>query len=447
MAATIAPKLYVTIQYRKDAGNDDGHLGFASPYTKDAAFQKRKSTQDQWAYGGGTSIDIDEEDNVTYSAREGAKVDAASAFIGGWYPQVVKNEPVEGFEIAKSVRRYGWSGSGNVVWRITDPRGYDLEISSDNFASIISCVDMEKGKIKGKCVWGREGAKNVLLPEVSEPFQEALARTKKVNQKVGLKDIQIGDTVDLLTTKTSDDDSIAIYYGKMYFLCVEMGETMVNYGGHYGGSRMHSVFNGVFHLNREVKESYLFKSVKTGQFITLGSPKVSSIVNKLASPMDKHAMALQANAEYQANGKRVGDIYSVILISDTKIDVTKLEMHTVQRDDVTLEDWPLVEDYYSRTYLAQHGGKTYVTHYPGKYDRARDKALVLNEVVVSPNECVIEHIRTFVKGSSYGNGYYNGTRDSYNNNVLEKFDFADVKLFEINMHYGDIVGTVKYLRG
>ena len=59
MAATIASKLYVTIQYRKDAGNDDGHLGFASPYTKDAAFQKRKSTQDSWAYGGGTTIEID----------------------------------------------------------------------------------------------------------------------------------------------------------------------------------------------------------------------------------------------------------------------------------------------------------------------------------------------------------------------------------------------------
>jgi hypothetical protein len=444
MAATIAEKLYVTIQYRKDAGNDDGHLGFASPYTKDAAFQKRKSTQDQWAYGGGTSIDIDEEDNVTYSAREGAKVDAASAFIGGWYPQVVKNEPVEGFEIAKSVRRYGWSGSGNVVWRITDPRGYDLEISSDNFASIISCVDMEKGKIKGKCVWGREGAKNVLLPEASEPFQEALARTKKVNAKVSLKDIQIGDTVDLLTTKTSEDDSIAVYYGKMYFLSVENGTTEDTSNGHY---RSYPVFNGMYYLNREVKESYLFKSVKTGEFITLGTPKVSSIVNKLAKPIDKHAMALQANAEYQANGKRVGDIYSVILISDTKIDVTKLELHTDQRYDVTADNWPLVEDYYSRTYLAQLGDKLYLTNYPGKYDRARDKKLTLSEVVLSPNECVIQHIRTFVKGSGSYYGGYGGTRDSYNNHVLGEFNFTDLKLFEINMHYGDIVGTVKYLRG
>ena len=68
MAAVISEKLYVTIQYRKDAGNDDGHLGFASPYTKDAAFQKRKSTQDSWAYGGGCTIEIDENDDVTFTA-------------------------------------------------------------------------------------------------------------------------------------------------------------------------------------------------------------------------------------------------------------------------------------------------------------------------------------------------------------------------------------------
>lgn len=200
MAATIAKQLYVTIQYRKDAKNEDGHLGFASPYTKDAAFQKRKATQDSWAYCG-SKITIDENDDITFTANANSGVDAASAFIGGWYPKIVDNDPVEGFEIAQSIRRYGWSGSGNVVWRITDPRGFDLEISSDNFASIISCVDMQKGKIAGKCVWGREGSKNVLLPEVSEPFQEALVRTKKVNSKVSLKDVQLGDTVEVLTAK------------------------------------------------------------------------------------------------------------------------------------------------------------------------------------------------------------------------------------------------------
>jgi hypothetical protein len=442
MAATISEKLYVTIQYRSDAGNDDGHLGFASPYTKDAAFQKRKATQDSWAYGYGTTIEIDEDDNVTFSATEQSKVDAASAFIGGWYPKVIKNEPVEGFEIAKSVRRYGWSGSGNVVWRITDPRGFDLEISSDNFASIIACVDMQKGKILGKCVWGREGSKNVLLPEVSEPYQEALARTKKVNQKVSLKDIQIGDTVDLLTAKTSDEDSIAVYYGKMYFLCVAHGETSVSVGSGY--YRSYSAFNGVFHFNRELKESYLFKSVKTGKFITLGSPKVSSIVNRLEKPADKHAMAIQANVEFLASGSRCGDFYNVVLISDTKIDTAKIELHTSPVTDLTLHDWPLVDEYYSRSYLAEYDGKMYLTDMPGKYDRLhRGGTLTLNEATISPNECTVELVRTAVKENS---GYY-GTRVSYNNRTLADFKFQDIKFYDINVHCGDIKATVQYLRG
>ena len=155
MSTKIFDQLYVTIQYRKDANNESGLLGFASPYTKDAAFKKRKETQDKWAYGGGINVIIDAEDGIT--VEPGPRVnpgwDASALFIANCYPRIVKNEPTEGFQLAKSVRRYGWSGSGNVVWRITDPRGFDLEISSENFASIINCCDLEKGTIKGKCVW------------------------------------------------------------------------------------------------------------------------------------------------------------------------------------------------------------------------------------------------------------------------------------------------------
>lgn len=54
MSKTVIPeKLYVTVQYRGDAGNQDGLPGFASPYTRDDAFVKRKHTQDTWAYGAG----------------------------------------------------------------------------------------------------------------------------------------------------------------------------------------------------------------------------------------------------------------------------------------------------------------------------------------------------------------------------------------------------------
>ena len=145
---TIPKKHYVTVQYRGDTNNEDGLLGFASPYTKDAAFEKRKHTHDNWAYSG-IKVEIDDEDNCTvtgsgsYGYGGNAKAwDAGMLFIAGCYPRIINNELLEGFQIAKSVRRYGWNGGGNVKWRIIDPRGFDLEISSENFARVISCCTM-----------------------------------------------------------------------------------------------------------------------------------------------------------------------------------------------------------------------------------------------------------------------------------------------------------------
>lgn len=436
MSAIIAEKLYVTIQYRHDANNEDGHLGFASPYTKDAAFQKRKATQDSWAYGSGCTIEIDEDDHVTFTAGSNSKVDAVSAFIGGWYPKVIKNEPIEGFEIAKSVRRYGWSGSGNVVWRITDPRGFDLEISSDNFASVISCVDMEKGVIKGKCVWGREGSKNILLPEASEPFQEALAKTKRVNQKVSLKDVQIGDTVDLLSSKLADGNTAAIFYGKMYFLSLKEGTELFNNGSYY---RSYETSNGEFYFDKEVKESYLFKTVSDGKFLTIGSPKISSVINKLDKPEDKHAMALKANVEL-CNKTSVGDIRNVILISDTKIDLSKIETKSVPVE-VSEAAWPEVETYYRHTYLAEYGGNMYITAMPSKWDKQRGEKLKLHAASFTPSENKLKLERTVIRNTS--TMYY---RINHQYTTVTTFDVKDVKFSSIVVKFGDIEGTVKYIR-
>ena len=186
MATTIPQQLYVTVQYRGDTNNESGLLGFASPYTRDAAFEKRKHTQDNWAYGHGITVTIDAEDNVSVTGEGSsgygrANWDAGALFIANCFPRIIPNEPQEGFELAKSVRRYGWGGSGNVVWRITDPRGFDLEITSENFASILNCAVVDHGVIQGKCVWGREGSRNVLLPENSEPYQAAMKQTEKVS--------------------------------------------------------------------------------------------------------------------------------------------------------------------------------------------------------------------------------------------------------------------------
>ena len=419
MAAVISDKLYVTVQFRADTNNDDGLLGFASPYTADAAFAKRKSTQDSWAYGYGATVTIEDDDNVHLELSSTSKIDAASAFIGGWHPRIVKNEPIEGFEIAKNVRRYGWSGSGNVVWRISDPRGFDLEISSDNFASIISCVDMEKGVIKGKCVWGREGAKNILLPEASEPFQEALVRTKKVNSKVSLKDVKIGNTVDVLSTKISDEESVSIYYGKMYFLSSARGITEVD----LGYDRTRKVENGV-HSMTDVAEHYVFKSVKTNKFFLISSPKISTVISTATMT------ASQAEDDVNAAIADSDELSKFILASATKIKPDDVTM-VLAPVTVDVSNWPLRDNYYSATYIAQYQGSHHVAYYSNKYDRQRgNPTLDLYLSHIDYDQKTVEFDTKITKTTGYS---YWGSGVSVNYTKVTSPPWSEVEFFELQV--------------
>ena len=430
MAATIADKLYVTVQFREDARSEDGLLGFASPYTRDSAFEKRKSTQDSWAYGYGATVTIEDDENIRLELGAKSKVDATSAFIGGWHPRIVRNEPVEGFEIAKSVRRYGWSGSGNVVWRITDPRGFDLEISSDNFASIISCVDMERGRIKGKCVWGREGAKNILLPEASEPYQEAIARTKKVNSKVSLKDVKVGYLVDVLTTKVKDDETVSAYYGKMYFLSSDENEVEDPH-------RSRKYPGGVHSLNTKISESYVFKSVKTGKFFLIGSPKITSIL--ATDTMTAAQVEADVNSALRNNDSYLDGMHYAVLASCTKIKPDEVAV-SLKKVDVTKSDWPMIGGYSSVTYLARYQGADYITQYPNKWDRARGGSLTLISARLDLDQKTVTMDQTLRNNGSYG-WYYS----TVHRNSIPAPAFNEIEFFEITVTANGVSGFASHI--
>lgn len=182
----IPDKYYVGVRAR-EKGTKEIPLGFATPNTGDAAFLKRKNTVDNWT-GSAKGTRFETFDNVL----------------------------VEGFRISQSVRRYGWNGGGNVLWRIEDPRGFELEISSANFASIVDCATIDKGVISGKCVWGREGAINILLPEASEPYQEAVRFTNLSKKGVVAKELVVGQFVRL------KDDTVAMYCGAHHAFGIDL---------------------------------------------------------------------------------------------------------------------------------------------------------------------------------------------------------------------------------
>lgn len=183
-------KYYVGIRAQAES---EGQLplGFATPFGTDAAFAKRKNTVDSWT----GKIDPKRKENPRF--------------------ETLDNVLMEGFRISQSVRRYGWNGGGNVLWRIEDPRGFELEISSNNFASIVDCTTLTNGVIEGKCIWGREGAVNVLLPESSVPYQEAVNFTDLSKLKVTAKEMTPGQMVRM------KDDTVAMFMGEFFGLAFE----------------------------------------------------------------------------------------------------------------------------------------------------------------------------------------------------------------------------------
>ena len=135
--------------------NDVYPLGFQTPDGTDQAAQKRKATVDSWA------------------AR--TKLPSRS----------YENKPLIGFKLAQTIRHGGggW-GQGSVKWRIHDPRGFELEITSNNLAQILAHTVIEEGEILQECMWARLGADNVLVPVESEVYKAAQTNTERQGKSV-----------------------------------------------------------------------------------------------------------------------------------------------------------------------------------------------------------------------------------------------------------------------
>ena len=180
---------YVGFQSRPS--QDNVPLGFMTPDGTDAAARKRKESVDKWAtpyhYHGQPKPEV--VPSVTY-----------------------ENKPMVGFKLSREVRRYASFGNGNVKWRIEDPRGFELEISSANFAQILMLCTMEKGEIQEQLIWGRLGSENVLVPVDSDVYRVAQANTARVAKKANLKDLNLGDKAIM---QNGDE---GYFMGVFYFL-------------------------------------------------------------------------------------------------------------------------------------------------------------------------------------------------------------------------------------
>jgi hypothetical protein len=188
------PQKYYTGMVKRS--NDELPLGFITPWGEDAAAKKRMTTVDNWA-GYNSSNNYN---NYQTSIK----------------PIVIDNTPVIGFRLSGSIRTSDYGGENK--WRIIDPRGFELEITSGNLAKLLSVGVFDQGEILDQCVWARKGANNILLSVNTNEYKEAVKNTEVASKSAVWSDVKLGDTVVL------QNNTGGIFLGKQYMLVKNYSE-------------------------------------------------------------------------------------------------------------------------------------------------------------------------------------------------------------------------------
>lgn len=71
--------------------------------------------------------------------------------------QEMKNEPTIGFVLNKNVKRYNSFANNGGKFRIYDPRGFEIEITAENFIAITQTTNINAQELSGEFVYGWEG--------------------------------------------------------------------------------------------------------------------------------------------------------------------------------------------------------------------------------------------------------------------------------------------------
>ena len=175
----------------REQGPGNLPLAFLTPYDTTKAFEKRKATVDLWA--GGNRY-YGRSGSITLPSRN------------------VANTPLYGFRISESIKRTGGWNGGNVVWRIEDPRGFEWEISSSNMAQIIIQSGISAGGIiNQRCIIGRIGSSNILIPEGTDLWNQMESDIELHNSRSKSSTITNLSVGDYLTFSNGTN---GVYLGK-----------------------------------------------------------------------------------------------------------------------------------------------------------------------------------------------------------------------------------------
>lgn len=121
---------------------------------------------------------------LTFIDRKGKLRNSCSWSIWGELPdETIENKPVSGFILGDYLMR-GIGTKNLSYWvRLSDPRGFDIEISIDNFMYILNHEGLikETKELTGKFAYGWLGEKSMwLLPCCSNNYIDSLEESKKL---------------------------------------------------------------------------------------------------------------------------------------------------------------------------------------------------------------------------------------------------------------------------
>lgn len=301
MAIVVPKRIYINYQKRKEH-DDNVKLGFATyADQEDKPFEKRKSTIDSWA-------DRERYEYVRHADGRSKRIEKEPEFPA----EFIDNKPRIGFKIPRHVRRWGWNG-GNVLWRVEDPRGFELEIASENMGQMLMHCTIVEGEIQGECVWGWNktgGSKVVLLPVNSEPYQEALNDTILHNSTVSMKDVNIGDRIVL------KNGAEGVFYGKHWFLTINYmkGTTYAGWGrpspGPYPLTEDGLATTYGYDGQEAVPNNKHFLKLDSGDWYVQSGFKVALIKEKIDTPLEKK-QAWDEIDQSLMNGKHITESFDM----------------------------------------------------------------------------------------------------------------------------------------
>lgn len=231
---------------------------------------KMQSTGRSWASSRIVEYKKDDKGNIERDENN-RYVTTRDEYVKG-QEFISDNTPTAGFYVGSSVSR--WSTS-NKLFRVKDPRGFTVEIPTDNLATLLHHTTVVKGVVQEACCWGREGNNHILLPVNSEPYLITLDQMDTLQNKlISVKDLKVGDWV-----KFFEDKNEYYYAGKLKGTWSIRGYTN---GSYWSGNQQTSYGEWIEVRDDKWSDVFLRKTTYSGEVKyyveTFSKPKIVEVL-------------------------------------------------------------------------------------------------------------------------------------------------------------------------